>query len=81
MPSKKTQAGSKAASRKQSSPAGTGRAAAAGPLPPYGVAIRDAISRGDTREMRRVAASARKWVKDVQAALDRMEKSLSDLEG
>lgn len=81
MPSKKTQTGSKAASRKQSSRAGAGRAATAGPLPPYGVAIRDAISRGDAREMRRVAASARRWVKDVQAALDRMEKSLSDLEG
>lgn len=80
MPSKKTQVGSKAASRKQSRPAG-GRASPAGPLPPYGVAIRDAIARGDAREMRRVAASARKWVKDMQAALDRMEKSLGDLEG
>jgi hypothetical protein len=52
-----------------------------GPLPPYGVAIREAIARGDVREMRRVATVARKYLKNVQAALDTMEKSLRDLEG
>jgi hypothetical protein len=52
-----------------------------GPLPPYGVPIREAIAGGDVREMRRVAASARKWLKDVQSALNGMEKSLKDLEG
>jgi hypothetical protein len=55
-------------------------ASAGGALPPYGVPIREAIARGDVREMRQVAASTRKWLKDVQAALDRMEKSMKDLE-
>jgi hypothetical protein len=45
------------------------------------VAIRDAIARGDVREMRSVAATTRKWLKDVQAALDAMEKSVKALEG
>jgi hypothetical protein len=45
------------------------------------VAIRDAIAGGDAREMRRVATIARKYLKDVQAALDAMEKSVRDLEG
>jgi hypothetical protein len=52
-----------------------------GPLPPYGVPIREAIARGNVREMRRVAASARRWLKDIQASLDAMEKSMKDLEG
>lgn len=52
-----------------------------GPLPPYGVPIREAIARGNVPEMRRVAASARKWLKDIQASLDAMEKSMKDLEG
>jgi hypothetical protein len=47
-----------------------------GPLPPYGVAIRDALARGDQAEMRRVAAGARKHVRDVQAALDKLDKAL-----
>lgn len=59
----------------------TEKTAAGGPLPPYGVAIREAIARGDVREMRQVAAQSRKWLKETQAALDAMEKSLSDLEG
>ncbi|HEV7473505.1 MAG TPA: DUF1843 domain-containing protein [Pyrinomonadaceae bacterium] len=52
-----------------------------GPLPPYGVPIREAMARGDVREMRRVAASARKWLKEVQSALDGMDKSIKDLDG
>ena len=47
-----------------------------GPIPPYGEAIRGAVARGDQAEMRRVAASARKYVKDVQAALDKLDKAL-----
>lgn len=47
-----------------------------GPVPPYGEAIRDAAARGNQAEMRRVAASARKYVKDVQAALDKLDKAL-----
>lgn len=47
-----------------------------GALPPYGVAIRDAIARGDAQEMKAVSASARKYLSDVQAALDKLDKAL-----
>ena len=48
----------------------------AGPVPPYGDPIRKAIARGDAREMKSVAASARKWMADVQAALDQLDSAL-----
>jgi hypothetical protein len=47
-----------------------------GPVPPYGDPIRKAIARGDAREMKNVAASARKWLADVQAALDQLDSAL-----
>ena len=47
-----------------------------GPVPPYGVAIKEALARGDAQEMRRVAAAGRKHLKDVQAALARLEKAI-----
>ena len=47
--------------------------AATGPVPPYGEAIRGAIARGDAQEMKNVAASARKWMSDVQSALKQLE--------
>ena len=47
-----------------------------GALPPYGDPIRKAIARGDAREMKNVAASARKWLADVQAALDQLDSAL-----
>jgi hypothetical protein len=50
--------------------------AASGSVPPYGEAIRQATARGDEAEMRRAAASARKWIKDAQAALEKLEKRL-----
>lgn len=46
-----------------------------GDWPPYGAAIREATARGDVQEMRKVAASARKWLNDVQAALDKMNQA------
>ena len=78
MPSKKTQPTTKS---KQQSQQANSRLSTRGPLPPYGVAIREAIARGNAREMRSVAAAARKWLKDTQAALEEMEKSMRDLEG
>ena len=45
-------------------------------IPPYGEPIRQAIARGDAAEMKRVAASARKYVSDVQAALDKLDQAL-----
>ena len=47
-----------------------------GPVPPYGEAIRGAIARGDAQEMKNVAASARKWITDTQAALTQLESAL-----
>ena len=59
----------------------TKKAAAARPdtgaVPPYGDPIRKAIARGDAREMKNVAASARKWMADVQAALDQLDSALN----
>jgi len=80
MPNRKSQSstGSKA---KKSQRAGSKTPLRGGPLPPYGVAIRNAMARGDKREMRQVATATRKWMREVQAALNAMEKSLSDLEG
>jgi hypothetical protein len=74
----------KAGSKKGAAKAGgrkTGGATAAarpasGAVPPYGEAIRQATARGDQAEMRKAAASARKWIKDAQAALDKLEKKL-----
>jgi len=80
MPNRKSQSSTKTTTRK-SQTAKPSSLGAGGPLPPYGVAIRDAIARGDVREMRSVAATTRKWLKDVQAALDAMEKSVKALEG
>jgi uncharacterized protein DUF1843 len=50
---------------------------AAGAIPPYGIPIREAIARGDLNEMQRVAAKARRWLADTEAALDELEKYLS----
>jgi len=47
-----------------------------GALPPYGDPIRGAIARGDVQEMKNVAASARKWVADVQAALKNLDSAI-----
>jgi len=60
----------------------TARAAAtSGAVPPYGEAIRQATARGDEAEMRKAAASARKWIKDAQAALEKLEKRLGKTGG
>jgi len=79
MPNKKSKSPTNTSS-KQSRRVSSKSSKATGPVPPYGVAIRDAIARGDVREMRQVATVARKYLKDVQAALDAMEKSVRDLE-
>jgi hypothetical protein len=50
-----------------------------GNVPPYGEPIRQAIARGDANEMKRVAASARKYVSDVQAALAKLDQALGSL--
>lgn len=79
MPTRKSssQTSSKSSSKAQQGAKGGAAKSASisGAMPPYGVPIREAIARGDKQEMRRVAASARKWLKDVQAALDRLDKA------
>ena len=69
MPARKTTKKStkKAGSKAKAAPTATG------PVPPYGEAIRGAMARGDALEMKNVAATARKWMSDVQAALKQLE--------
>ena len=69
MPARKT---TKKSTKKAGSKAKAAQPAT-GPVPPYGEAIRGAIARGDAQEMKNVAASARKWMSDVQSALKQLE--------
>jgi Domain of unknown function (DUF1843) len=47
-----------------------------GAVPPYGDPIRAAIARGDMRQMKNTAASARKWLTDVESALAQLESAI-----
>jgi hypothetical protein len=44
--------------------------------PLYAVPIYDAIKRGDAKEMKAMAAEARKHVKEVKAAIAQLEKKM-----
>lgn len=70
-----------AAKKGASKKAGARAAPTSGAVPPYGEAIRQATARGDQAEMRKAAASARKWIKDAQTALDKLEKRLGKTGG
>ncbi len=74
MPARKT-SGKKAGGKKSTKKSISSRAES-GPVPPYGDPIRKAIARGDQREMKNVAASARKYIADVQAALDQLDSAM-----
>jgi len=51
-----------------------------GPIVPlYAVPIRDCSARGNVREMKSMAAKAKKHISDVQGALARLEKSIAKL--
>ncbi len=50
-----------------------------GPVPPYGDPIRQAIARGDLQEMRKVAASTRRWLKSINTLLARLERQIEKL--
>lgn len=50
--------------------------AARGAVPPYGPPIKEAIARGNVAEMKKLAASSRKWLKDVQTALAALDKAI-----
>jgi hypothetical protein len=64
------------AAKKSATKSARSAATVPGNVPPYGEPIRQAIARGDASEMKRVAASARKYVSDVQAALDKLDQAL-----
>lgn len=69
---------------KKSASGGTSKKAAAAksaPLPPYGVPIKEAIAGGDLRNMKAVAASARKHVADVERALKTLDAAIAKRKG
>jgi len=72
MPARKP-AGKKASTKKSSKAAARPQT---GAVPPYGEAIRGAIARGDVQEMKNTAASARKWVTDVQSVLKQLDGAI-----
>lgn len=61
---------------KKAAKAKPSKAKARSPLPPYGVAIKEAMARGSALEMRKVAAAARKHLSDVKGALAKLEKAI-----
>lgn len=70
--------------KKRSGAASSKKRAAAptsGSMIPYGDPIRDAIARGEVQEMRRLAATTRKWIDDVQKGLDRLDKAVKQKGG
>ena len=75
MPARKA-SGKKTGAKKSTKKTSAAARVESGPVPPYGDPIRKAIARGDQREMKNVAASARKWMADVQSALDELEGAL-----
>jgi hypothetical protein len=75
MPTRKT-SGKKTGAKKSAKRSTAAARVESGPVPPYGDPIRAAIARGDAREMKNVAASARKWLADVQSALDKLDSAI-----
>ena len=71
-------------SSKKSASGGKSKKAAAvknGPLPPYGVAIKEAIAGGDLRSMKATATQARKHVADVERALKTLDAAIAKHRG
>ena len=76
MPTRKT-SGKKTGAKKSTKKSTAASRVESGAVPPYGDPIRAAIARGDAREMKNVAASARKWMTDVQSALDQLDSAMT----
>lgn len=72
MPTKSPQK-KKAATSKTSSGKSAAAAIRSGALPPYGVPIREALARGDAREMQGLATATRQYLKNVQTALAKLD--------
>lgn len=77
---KATKKGRKGAA-KASSKAKIATDISSGRMMPYGPPIFDAIARGDLNEMRQVAAATRKWLDDVQTAVNALETNIKKLGG
>ena len=73
---KTTKSAKKSQSKSKKSSKTSARSVESGQVPPYGIAIREAIARGNTSEMKKLAASSRKWLTDAQSALEQLESSL-----
>jgi hypothetical protein len=56
-------------------------AVATGPLPPYGVPIKEAIAGGNLREMKAVGARARKHIAEVERALKTLDAAIAKRNG
>ena len=48
------------------------------PVPPYGEAIHAAMARGDKQQMKNAAASARKYLAEVESALEQLENAIKN---
>ena len=75
-PSKTTK---KAARKTTSSKSRIAQDIASGRIEPYGPAIRDAVARGDVQEMRQVAVATRKRIKEIETALNALERNIKKL--
>lgn len=78
MPVRKSTKTSKASAKSKKS---TGASARSGPVPPYGIAIRGAMARGNMKEMKALAAGSRKWLADVNSALAKLEANIKKAGG
>lgn len=76
MPVQKKPQTRKAISKSKKAGRATAAGAKGGAVPPYGVPIREAIARGNVREMKTLAATTRKWLSEVSSALAHLESSL-----
>lgn len=72
----RTQSNKKTSKKKSVNTTSAAAAISSGALPPYGVPIRDAISRADPAEMRELAVATRKYLMNVQSALEKLERAL-----
>ena len=71
-------------SSKRSTPATKDRKASltrGGPLPPYGVPIREAIAGGNLRNMKATAAKTRKYIAELERALRSLDGAIKKLGG
>jgi len=71
----------KSSPKKSAAKSAASGASKVGTLPPYGVPIREAIARGDAGEMKRLAASTRKYLADLSSAVDKLDKALGKTKG